>query len=86
VGFEMEFKHLDSHIVKIKREEITWPGATIKKKGEGMPNLENNLSKGDMFITFDISFPKKDLSNEEKECKKKIIKKEVNFLIINLKF
>ena len=67
----MEFVHLDSHIVKVKREEITWPGATIKKKGEGMPNLENNLSKGDMYITFDISFPKKDLSGEEKEQRKK---------------
>ncbi len=68
-GFDMEIEHLDKHIVKVTREKITWPGAKIKKKGEGMPNFENNNLHGDLYITFDVDFPKKDLSLEEKESK-----------------
>lgn len=66
----MEFKHLDSHLVKVKRDKITWPGATIKKEGEGMPNIENSNLKGDMYITFDVEFPKKEFSDAEIECKR----------------
>ena len=66
-GFEFELEHLDKHKVKVTREKITWPGARIKKKGEGMPNYENNNRKGDLYITFDIDFPKKDLTPEQKE-------------------
>jgi DnaJ family protein B protein 11 len=68
-GFELEIEHLDKHKVKVVREKITWPGAKIRKKGEGMPNYENNNAKGDLYITFDIDFPKKDLTPEQKECK-----------------
>ena len=68
-GFEFELEHLDKHKVKVTREKITWPGAKIKKKGEGMPNYENNNRKGDLYITFDIEFPKKDLTPEQKEGK-----------------
>ena len=65
----MEIEHLDQRKIKVVREKITWPGAKIKKKGEGMPNHENNNLKGDLIITFDIDFPKKELSQEQKECK-----------------
>jgi DnaJ family protein B protein 11 len=68
VGFELEVDHLDSHKVKISREKVTWPGAKIKKKGEGMPNYENNNLKGDLYVTFDIDFPRKELSQEQKDC------------------
>jgi DnaJ family protein B protein 11 len=68
-GFEIEIEHLDKHMVKIVRDRITWPNAKIKKKGEGMPNYENNLIKGDMYITFDIDFPKKELTEEQKKRK-----------------
>lgn len=49
------------------RDKITWPGARIRKKNEGMPNYENNNVKGTLFITFDVEFPKGELSAEEKE-------------------
>lgn len=81
IGFEMELEHLDKHKVKIVREKITWPGATIKKKGEGLPKYENNNIKGDLYITFDIDFPKKELSIEQKESN---LKKKFNiFLYLN---
>lgn len=67
IGFTMEIKHLDGHSVPVAREKITWPGARIRKKGEGMPNFENNNLTGNLYITFDVEFPKKDLTEEEKE-------------------
>lgn len=49
------------------REKITWPGARIKKKEEGMPNYDNNHVKGDLYITFDVEFPRGGLSDSEKD-------------------
>ena len=53
--------------VHITREKITWPGATIKKSGEGMPSYDNNNLFGDLYITFDVQFPRGTLEHEEKE-------------------
>ena len=66
-GFEMSLKHLDGHEVLVKRDKITWPGARMRKPGEGMPNYENNNLRGMLFITFDIDFPKGELSQEQKD-------------------
>lgn len=82
-GFDLELEHLDSHKVKISREKITWPGAKIKKKNEGMPNYENNNSKGDLYITFDIDFPKTELTKEQKELIKQIFNQESKFKTYN---
>ena len=69
-GFSMEIKHLDGHIVKVQRDKITWPGAKVKKSGEGMPNYYNNNQKGQLIITFDINFPKGELSPQDKTGKR----------------
>lgn len=82
-GFEIEIEHLDKHIVKIQREKITWPGARIKKKGEGLPNYDNNNRIGDLYITFDVQFPKKDLKPEEKETLKQIFQQNSNTKVYN---
>ncbi|CAD7085823.1 unnamed protein product [Hermetia illucens] len=73
VGFSMKIEHLDGHKVDVVRDKITWPGARIRKKGEGMPNYENNNLHGTLYITFDVEFPKKELSEEEKEEIRKIL-------------
>lgn len=69
VGFSLELKHLDGHIVSISRDKVTWPGARIRKKGEGMPNYENNNLHGTLYITFDVDFPKNEMSEKDKEGK-----------------
>ena len=51
----------------MSREKITWPGARIRKKGEGMPNYENNNLFGTMYITFDVAFPKGELNEADKQ-------------------
>ena len=66
-GFTLDIKHLDGHKVQVVRDKVTWPSARIAKKGEGMPNYENNKARGTLFITFDINFPKGELSEEEKK-------------------
>ena len=65
-------KHLDGHLVNIKRDKITWPGARMRKSHEGMPNYENNNVKGSLFVTFDIDFPKGTLTEEQQEGKTSI--------------
>ena len=74
VGFEMSLKHLDNHAVNIKRDKVTWHGATIMKKGEGMPNFENRHKLGNLYITFDVKFPRRELTPEEKDSIRTILK------------
>jgi len=73
VGFDMNIEHLDGHKVQVTREKVTWPGARIRKKGEGMPSYENNNVFGILYITFDVEFPKQELSAEDKAGLKKIL-------------
>jgi len=72
-GFEIDIEHLDGHMVHVSREKITWPGARIRKKGEGMPNYDNNNLFGTMYITFDVEFPKGELLEKDKQAISKII-------------
>jgi len=62
----MQIDHLDGHKVTVERSKVTWPGARIAKKNEGMPNYENNNVRGSLFITFDVNFPKGEMTAEDK--------------------
>jgi len=75
-GFEMDIEHLDGHKVHVSREKITWPGARIRKKGEGMPNYENNNLFGTMYITFDVAFPKGQLTENDKQQLSQILQQD----------
>lgn len=75
-GFELQIEHLDGHMVQVTREKITWPGARIRKKGEGMPNYENNNLYGTLYITFEVEFPKGELSPDDKEEIAKILNQD----------
>jgi len=75
-GFEMDIEHLDGHLVHVSREKITWPGARIRKKGEGMPNYENNNLFGTMYITFDVAFPKGEISESDKQAISKMLNQD----------
>jgi len=57
LGFETSFKHLDGHIVQVKRTGVTKPGQTIRIKGEGMPKHNTPSEYGDLTITFTVDFP-----------------------------
>lgn len=74
IGFQMDIIHLDGHKVHVSRDKVTWPGARMRKTGEGMPNYENNNLHGTLYITFDVDFPKGELTQEEKDKIKEILK------------
>ncbi|VFQ82190.1 unnamed protein product [Cuscuta campestris] len=57
VGFEKTSKHLDDHLVDISSKGITKPKEVKKYKGEGMP-LHFSNKKGDLYVTFEVLFPK----------------------------
>jgi len=59
-GFKYLFTHLDARVLLIKSQ----PGEVIKNgevkciEGEGMPQHKNPFEKGNLYVTFDIEFPK----------------------------
>ena len=64
------FKHLDGRVIKVTDEDIIHPGKKMVIPKEGMPNLQDNLVKGDLIIIFDVQFP----SHLDKERSKYLIK------------
>ena len=82
-GFEMDIEHLDGHKIHVSREKITWPGARIRKQGEGMPNYENNNLFGTLYVTFDVEFPKGELDPDQKKLVKDILNQESKTLAYN---
>lgn len=48
------------------RDKITKPGARMWKKGEGLPNFDNNNIRGSLIITFDVEFPQTQLDEQQK--------------------
>ncbi|CAK9795825.1 DnaJ homolog shv [Anthophora quadrimaculata] len=76
IGFKMDIEHLDGHKVTIQRDEVTKLGACIRKKGEGMPNYENNNLYGTLYITFDVAFPETLFTDTQKEEIKNLLKQD----------
>lgn len=54
---EFMFKHLDERVIKVTHEDIIKPNQKLMIKNEGMPHLQDSLTKGDLIIYFDIIFP-----------------------------
>ncbi|CAF5161032.1 unnamed protein product, partial [Rotaria sp. Silwood1] len=59
--------------VTIKRQKITWPGARIKKNGEGLPQHDQNNIVGDLYVTIDVDFPKGEFNDEQREAIKTLL-------------
>jgi len=77
IGFKKTFNHLDGHEVTIERDSVTPPGFTIKLPAEGMPIHTTPDVFGDLYITFNITFPTK-LTDDQKESFKKLLTTEEN--------
>ncbi|XP_076625552.1 dnaJ heat shock protein family member shriveled [Colletes latitarsis] len=76
IGFKMDIEHLDGHKVNIQRDKITKPGTRIRKKGEGMPNYDNNNLHGTLHITFNVAFPDTEFTNTQKEEIKNLLQQD----------
>jgi DnaJ-class molecular chaperone len=57
--------------VVLQRNEVTKPGQVHRIKGEGMPKLGNEKVKGDLIVTYHVSFPTK-LTQEQKQTVRKL--------------
>jgi len=72
-GFSFTVKHLDDRVLLVKsnKGEIIKPGDVRVISGEGMPQHKQPFNKGNLYIKFNIEFPKpgsiKDKQMEELE-------------------
>ena len=65
IGFTRTFKHLDDHDVVIRKTDVTYCSEIFVVKGEGMPRKDTS-SKGDLYVTLNIEFPR-DFTPAQKE-------------------
>ena len=57
--------------VVLQRKEVTPPGMVHRVRGEGMPVQANEQTKGDLIVTYSVSFPES-LSEEQKAAVRKL--------------
>lgn len=57
--------------VVLQRDAVTEPGLVQRVKGEGMPRQNNESSRGDLVVTYSISFPT-NLSSDQKDRVRKL--------------
>uniref|UniRef100_A0A0M3HGT5 DnaJ_C domain-containing protein n=1 Tax=Ascaris lumbricoides TaxID=6252 RepID=A0A0M3HGT5_ASCLU len=63
-------------VMQVSREKVTWPGARIRKKDEGMPSYTDNSQRGILYVTFDVEFPRGELTAEEKASIVSLLKQD----------
>lgn len=72
VGFESTVKHVDGHDVVIKSNDVIDCDFVKVIESEGMPTESGGF--GDLIVTFEIAFPYKQFSNQQKQRLRKILK------------
>lgn len=74
VGFETTVTHLDNHVVKVSKKDVSYCSEVMKVAGEGMPRKNGRKGhRGDLYITFLIDFPRT-FSDSQKQAIKAIMK------------
>jgi DnaJ-class molecular chaperone len=74
LGFSTSFTHLDGRQVEVMREKVTFHGEKMTLKGEGMPVHNVPSETGDLIITFEVMFPRRPLTPEQKSKFREILK------------
>lgn len=75
LGFTFKVRHLDGKDILISstKGEIISPGVVKTIKHKGMPFYNDTISTGNLFIKFNITFPKsKELNGEAREILNKV--------------
>lgn len=59
-GFSFNLKHINDHTITIQtpKGKIITHNEKLKISGLGMHYYKDSLSNGDLYITFDVQFPK----------------------------
>lgn len=58
LGFSRRLRHLDDHEVVISSQDVIKPFQVKRYRGEGMPVHNFPSQKGDLFVKFEIEFPR----------------------------
>eukprot|EP01113_Clastostelium_recurvatum_P020576 TRINITY_DN2434_c0_g1_i1.p1 TRINITY_DN2434_c0_g1~~TRINITY_DN2434_c0_g1_i1.p1 ORF type:complete len:388 (-),score=115.00 TRINITY_DN2434_c0_g1_i1:17-1135(-) len=66
VGFTKQIKHLDGHIVEVKRTDVTKPGFIMTVEDEGMPQHNYPSQTGKLYVEFTVRFPTS-LTDQQRE-------------------
>lgn len=71
-GYDFEIKHINSKTYRFQRKGVVIsPGTKHVVRNLGMPIKNSDNSYGDLYLVFDISFPKfKDFEGKEKDIRK----------------
>lgn len=66
-GFSFVIRHLDGRDLLIKHPpgDVVKPGDLKAVMGEGMPFYKNHFEKGNLYITFEITFPENNFADEK---------------------
>lgn len=67
IGFTKNITQLDSVVFSIRHDGVTQPSSVKCLKGRGFPNITNEGSKGDLYITFNVNLPDP-VPEKLKEC------------------
>ncbi|EGT35272.1 hypothetical protein CAEBREN_28504 [Caenorhabditis brenneri] len=67
-GYNFLIKHLDGHplVLRNKTGDVIKPGLVRGVVGKGMPNKKYPNLKGNLFVEFDVEFPKDHFLDEDK--------------------
>ena len=71
-GVQIFLEHPSNKNFKIDYDNVINPDTVLELKDLGMPYLDNSAKYGNLYISFDIQFPK-NVSNERKKYLKKIL-------------
>jgi len=63
-GFQFKIPHLDKRTLLVTCEDPISPYSIKQITHEGMPTFRDPFSKGNIFITFEVKYPKKDKLKE----------------------
>merc|ERR1712107_160907 len=66
LGWKVELRHLDGHVVKLQASDPTMHGQVFRIKGEGMPKTHDPGSFGDLHVVVNVSFPEQLTSTDKK--------------------
>jgi len=72
IGFSHTIAHVDGHSVTVKKEDVTYCSEVVKISGEGMPRKGRKGSRGDLYVTLTIKFPKTFTDSQKKKIKEAI--------------
>ena len=70
IGTTVEFENIDHNKIKVHIPEGSQPGQLLRISGKGLPKNNNQIDKGNLYLSIEITVPK--LSEEQKNVLRKL--------------